>query len=173
MRKSDIRDDNGNTLNEQKWKTDGVSFTIIGGADGPTSIFLAGKLGGNDAKEQSEEEAEAQTKEQMEEQTEMKAEVITAKQAKEIMDSGEQCVILDVREADEYTDGHIEGAIQLSYTEIETRAEQVLTDKDKLILVYCRSGRRSAIAAQALAELGYTNVKDFGGIIDWPYETVK
>ncbi len=204
MRKSDIRDDNGNTLYEQKrkakslirmvlvcvlvvllvgaillgifiqkWKTDGVSFAIIGGADGPTSIFLAGKLGGSDAKEQSEEEAEVQTKEQMEEQAEMKAEVITTKQAKEIMNSGEECVILDVREADEYAEGHIEGAIQLSYTEIETRAEQVLADKDKLILVYCRSGRRSAIAAQALLELGYSNVKDFGGIIDWPYETVK
>ena len=147
MRKSDIRDDNGNNLNEQKWKTDGVSFTIIGGADGPTSIFLAGKLGGNDAKEQSEEEAEAQTKEQMEEQTEMKAEVITAKQAKEIMEQNTECVILDVREQSEYEEGHIAGAILIPYTEMENKAEEELPDKDQLILVYCRSGRRSAIAA--------------------------
>ena len=54
--------------------------------------------------------------------------------------------------------------------EIEARAEEVLTDKDQLILVYCRSGRRSKIAAEALVELGYTNIKEFGGIIDWPYE---
>ena len=61
----------------------------------------------------------------------------------------------------------------LPYTEIEDKAEEVLPDKEALILVYCRSGRRSKIAAESLAELGYTNVKEFGGIIDWKYGTVK
>ena len=57
--------------------------------------------------------------------------------------------------------------------EVASRAEKELPNKDQLILVYCRSGRRSIIAAQALVDLGYTNVKEFGGIIDWPYEIVK
>ena len=95
---------------------------------------------------------------------------ITAEEAKQIMDSEEGYIILDVREQDEYDAGHIPGAILIPYTQIEEKAEEVLTDKDQLILVYCRSGRRSKIAAEALAELGYTNIKEFGGIIDWPYE---
>lgn len=99
--------------------------------------------------------------------------VITAKEAKEIIDGSENYVILDVREADEFAKGHIEGAIQISYTELEDRAEAELPDKDQTILVYCRSGRRSAIAAQSLVKLGYTDVRDFGGILDWPYETVR
>ena len=95
---------------------------------------------------------------------------ITAKEAKEIMDTEEGYIILDVRTQEEYNEGHIPGAIVISHEEIEARAEEVLTDKDQLILVYCRSGRRSKIAAEALVELGYTNIKEFGGIIDWPYE---
>ena len=95
---------------------------------------------------------------------------ITAEEAKQIMDTEEGYIILDVREQDEYDAGHIPGAILIPHTEIEARAEEVLTDKDQLILVYCRSGRRSKIAAEALVELGYTNIKEFGGIIDWPYE---
>ena len=95
---------------------------------------------------------------------------ITAEEAKQIMDSEEGYIILDVRTQEEYDQGHIPGAIVISHEEIEEKAEQVLTDKDQLILVYCRSGRRSKIAAEALAELGYTNIKEFGGIIDWPYE---
>ena len=82
-------------------------------------------------------------------------------------------IILDVRTQEEYDQGHIPGAIVISHEEIPEKAEDVLTDKDQLILVYCRSGRRSKIAAEALAELGYTNIKEFGGIIDWPYEIVK
>ena len=100
----------------------------------------------------------------------MMFEQITAEDAKKIMDSGEDCIILDVREQDEYNEGHIPGAILNPYTEIENKADEMLPDKDKLILVYCRSGRRSKIAAQSLADLGYTNIKEFGGIIDWPYE---
>ena len=95
---------------------------------------------------------------------------ITAEEAKQIMDSEEGYIILDVRTQEEYDQGHIPGAIMISHEEIEEKAEEVLTDKDQLILVYCRSGRRSKIAAEALAELGYTNIKEFGGIIDWPYE---
>ena len=95
---------------------------------------------------------------------------ITAEVAKQIMDSQEGYIILDVRTREEYDQGHIPGAILIPNTEIEARAEEVLTDKDQLILVYCRSGRRSTLAAEALVELGYTNIKEFGGIIDWPYE---
>ena len=98
---------------------------------------------------------------------------ITAGEAKEIMDTEEGYVILDVREQDEYDAGHISGAILIPYTQIEAKANEMLPDKDQLILVYCRSGRRSKIAAEALAELGYTNIKEFGGILDWPYEVEK
>ena len=94
---------------------------------------------------------------------------ITAEEAKQIMDSEEGYVILDVRTQEEYDEGHIPGAILIPNTEIEARAEEELTDQDQLILVYCRSGRRSKLAADALVELGYTNIKEFGGIIDWPY----
>ena len=101
------------------------------------------------------------------------SEVITPEEAKEIMNQEDSYVILDVREQDEYDEGHIEGALLLPYTEIEKRAGEELPEKDQLILVHCRSGRRSAIAAESLTEMGYTNIKDFGGIIDWPYEVVK
>lgn len=89
------------------------------------------------------------------------------------MESESNIVILDVREEDEYLEGHIKNAIQLSYTKINDDSEKVLKDKNKLILVYCRSGRRSYIAANYLDRLGYNNVKDFGGILDWPYEIEK
>ena len=89
------------------------------------------------------------------------------------MDSGEEHIILDTREQDEFDEGHIPGAILIPYTEIENEAEAMLPDKDKLILVYCRSGRRSKIAAESLSKLGYTNIKEFGGIIDWTYEIEK
>ena len=95
---------------------------------------------------------------------------ITAEKAKQIMDTEEGYIILDVRAQEEYDEGHIPGEILIPHTEIEARAEEVLTDKDQLILVYCRSGRRSKIAAEALVEMGYTNIKEFGGILDWPYE---
>ena len=95
---------------------------------------------------------------------------ITAQEAKEIMDREKGYVILDVRTQEEYDQGHIPGAVLIPDSQIEERAQEVLTDKDQLILVYCRSGRRSKLAAQSLAELGYTNIREFGGIIDWPYE---
>ena len=95
---------------------------------------------------------------------------ITAEEAKHIMDTEEGYIILDVRAQEEYDQGHIPGAIVIPHTEIETRAEEELTDKDQQILVYCRSGRRSKMAAEILVDLGYTNIKEFGGILDWPYE---
>ena len=95
---------------------------------------------------------------------------ITAEEAKQIMDSETGYIILDVRTQEEYDQGHIPGAIVISHEQIAEKAEEVLTDKDQLILVYCRSGRRSKLAAQILAELGYTNIKEFGGILEWPYE---
>ena len=95
---------------------------------------------------------------------------ITAEKAKQIMDMEEGYIILDVRTQEEYDEGHIPGAILIPNTEIEDRAEDEMTDKNQLILVYCRSGRRSKLAAEILVELGYTNIREFGGIIDWPYE---
>lgn len=100
-------------------------------------------------------------------------EQISGEQAKHIMDTQDGYVILDARTTEEFDEGHIEGAILIPEYEVAQRAEQELTDKNQLILVYCRSGRRSKIAAQALVDLGYTNVKEFGGIIDWQYEVVK
>ena len=98
---------------------------------------------------------------------------ISGAEAKALMDSESGYIILDVREQYEYNEGHIPGAILIPYGEIADRAEKELPDKDQLILVYCRSGRRSKIAAEELVKLGYTNVKEFGGIIDWEYEIVK
>ena len=100
-------------------------------------------------------------------------EQITQSEAKRIMDSEEGYIILDVRTEEEFAEGHIAGAILIPNDEISETAEKILTDKDQLILVYCRSGRRSKIAAEELVKLGYTNVKEFGGIIDWEYEIVK
>ena len=94
-------------------------------------------------------------------------------EAKALMDSESGYIIIDARTQEEYDQGHIPGAILIPEYEIEDRAEKELPDKDQLILVYCRSGRRSKIAAEELVKLGYTNVKEFGGIIDWEYETVK
>jgi len=95
---------------------------------------------------------------------------ITPEEAKTIMDTQNDYVILDVRTKEEFDEGHIPGAILIPDYEIQEKAETVLRDKAQLILVYCRSGRRSKNAAQILAQLGYTNVKEFGGILDWPYE---
>ena len=100
-------------------------------------------------------------------------EQITAEQAKTIMDTEKDYIIIDARNEEEFAEGHIENAILIPEYEIADRAEKELPDKEQLILVYCRSGRRSKIASEELVKLGYTNVKEFGGIIDWPYETVK
>ena len=100
-------------------------------------------------------------------------EQISQEEAKNIMDAESDFIILDVRTEEEFEEGHIENAILIPDYEIAAKAEEVLLDKTQLILVYCRSGNRSKGASQMLADLGYTNVKEFGGIIDWEYEIVK
>lgn len=97
---------------------------------------------------------------------------IIAKEAKEMMEADSSITILDVRTEEEYNTGHIEGAILIPDTEVLEKAEELLTDKSATILLYCRSGRRSALAAADLVELGYSQVYDFGGIIDWEYDIV-
>ena len=95
---------------------------------------------------------------------------ISPEEAKVLMDTQEDYVILDVRTQEEFDTGHIPGAVLIPNTEIADRAEQELPNKDQLLLVYCRSGNRSKQASQILVELGYTNIREFGGINDWPYE---
>jgi len=98
---------------------------------------------------------------------------ISAATAKEMMDEDKDVIILDVRTKDEYNEKHIEGAILLPVTVVAERVESLIPDKDTTILVYCRSGNRSATASAELVSLGYTDVYDFGGIIDWIYGTVS
>lgn len=100
-------------------------------------------------------------------------EQITVKDAKQIMDNQKGYAILDVRTKAEYEASHIEDAILLPHDEINEEVSDILPDKNQMLLVYCRSGIRSKIAALQLAELGYTNIKEFGGIIDWPYDVVR
>ena len=96
---------------------------------------------------------------------------ISQEEAKAMMDT-QVVIILDVREQDEYDSGHIPGAVLLPVGPIdETTAAEVIPEKDSTVLVYCRSGNRSKTASAALAELGYTNIYEFGGINTWPYET--
>ena len=133
---------------------DGESVTIVGESDGPTAIFLAGKLGGNEA---------------------MTYEQILMEEAKEIFETAEEkhYIILDVRRPDEFADGHIPGAINIANETIGTEAPAELPDKDQVIYVYCRSGNRSKQAAEKLVALGYSNIIEFGGIIDWTGEIEK
>ena len=98
---------------------------------------------------------------------------ISPSTAMEMMTQSKDIIILDVRTEEEFNEGYIENAILLPYTDIPFQAKKVLPDKEATILIYCRSGRRSAIAAKNLVELGYTNIYDFGGIIDWPGEIIK
>lgn len=86
------------------------------------------------------------------------------------MENERDYIILDVRTLEEFNNGYIEKAILIPDDEINDKAEKILKDKDQLILVYCHCGRRSKTASEALVELGYTNVSDFGGINNWPYE---
>lgn len=98
---------------------------------------------------------------------------ITTQEAKDVMDSETGYLILDVRTQEEYEEGHIMGAVLIPDYEIAERAEKELPDKEQLILVYCRSGRRSKGASAELASMGYKNVREFGGIIDWPFDVTK
>lgn len=95
---------------------------------------------------------------------------ISQEEAKNRMDT-EEVLILDVREQNEYDSGHIPGAVLLPVGTIDKdTAAQVIPEKDTTVLVYCRSGNRSKTASSTLAELGYTNIYEFGGINTWPYE---
>ena len=122
--------------------------TIIGGADGPTSIFLASK---------NEKDSYTQ---------------IDQETAKLMMDLEDGHIIVDVRRQDEFDEGHIPGAICIPNESIIDTQPEELPDLDQIILVYCRSGRRSKEASQKLFDMGYTNVFEFGGIIDWTGEVV-
>ena len=122
--------------------------TIIGGADGPTSVFLASK-----------DDKDSYT--QIDQET-----------AKLMMDLGDGHVIVDVRRQDEYDEGHIPGAICIPNESIVDSMPSELPDLEQVILVYCRSGRRSKEAAQKLFDMGYINVFVFGGIIDWTGEVI-
>ena len=98
---------------------------------------------------------------------------ISQQEAKQMMDSG-NVIVLDVREKDEYDAGHIAGAVLLPVGTIgENSAAEVIPQKDSTVLVYCRSGNRSKTASQKLADLGYTQVFEFGGINTWPYEVER
>ena len=122
--------------------------TIIGGADGPTSVFLASK---NDKVSYTQIDQET---------------------AKLMMNLDDGHVIVDVRRQDEFDEGHIPGAICIPNESITDSMPSELPDFEQIILVYCRSGRRSKEAAQKLFDMGYTNVFEFGGIIDWTGEVV-
>lgn len=112
--------------------------------------------------------ASAQKKE-----TTMAYEQISQKEAKSLMDNNKNIVILDVRTKKEFDEGHIKGAINIPVETIGSIPPAQLRDKKQMILVYCRSGRRSKMAAQKLGIMGYENVLEFGGIMDWGYGTVK
>ena len=97
---------------------------------------------------------------------------ISQQEALELMDTQEDYVILDVRRPDEFASGHIPSAVNIANETIGETEPPELPHKDQLILVYCRSGNRSKQASQKLADLGYTNVVEFGGINTWPGEIV-
>ena len=96
---------------------------------------------------------------------------ISSSEAVSIMESTENYIILDVRTPDEYKDRHIKGAINIPNETIGDKEPKSLPDKNQLILVYCRSGNRSKQASKKLAEMGYTNIVEFGGINTWSGET--
>ena len=134
---------------------EGDAIAIIGGADGgPTSVFLAGNLTGGEN--------------QVAEYTS-----ITMEDAKQIFQEKGDYLIVDVRRADEFAEGHIPGAINIANEDIVSAEPAELPDKDQMIYVYCRSGNRSKQASAKLAAMGYTNIVEFGGILDWTGEVER
>ena len=97
---------------------------------------------------------------------------ITQEKAKEMMQADDGHIIVDVRRQDEYDSGHIPGAILIPNESIGTECPKELPDLNQIIMIYCRSGRRSKEASQKLADMGYTHIYEFGGIIDWTGEIV-
>ena len=98
---------------------------------------------------------------------------ISSEEAKNIIDSSNDEIIIDVREKNEYEEGHIKDSILIPLDTSENTIEDIIKDKNSQILVYCRSGRISAEASKIIKSLGYNNIYDFGGIIDWKYEIQK
>lgn len=96
--------------------------------------------------------------------------MISPERVKEKIDEEESFVLLDVRTKEENEQERIPGSVLIPLDQIEKNAEAVLTDKNAEIIVYCRSGSRSNTAARILGNMGYTNVRDLGGILSWPYE---
>lgn len=135
-------------------KPNGISVTVIGGADGPTSVFLAGKIDGGD------EKMAGYTS-------------ITMDEAKKVFQTAGDYQIVDVRRADEFAVGHIPGAMNIANEEIGSEAPAALPDKNQVIYVYCRSGSRSKQAAAKLAALGYTHIIEIGGIMNWTGEVER
>ena len=207
-------------------------IAIIGGADGPTSVFIAGKLPGGhgenmqeEIEEELQEEIEEELQEEMEESLDLdirnedelfvmngsaengNAESVNAEsdnaqsvyaenmdgenmmgkyeknkqsyisismqEAKECFETEEGYLILDVRREDEYETGHIPGAVLLPNESIGDVPPGELPDMEQIIFVYCRSGNRSKLAAEKLANMGYTNIIEIGGILDWNGEIEK
>ncbi len=111
--------------------------------------------------------AEATTIEQNEPQ------LINATTGKTMMDENPDIILVDVRTQSEFDEGHIEGALLLPLDSLSSNAQKVLKDKTAIIIVYCRSGNRSATAIDLLYDLGYANLYDMGGIINWPYGIVN
>lgn len=142
----------GTISEEDHSKIEGTTEGLTGREDGTTS---------EDGKETAVGENTTEVKK------------LTAEEAYERMNSGDSLVVVDVRTAEEYAAGHIEGAILIPNEDIADAKPELLPVEDAEILIYCRSGNRSAQAAAKLLAMGYTNVSDFGGILDWPYETVE
>ena len=99
--------------------------------------------------------------------------LISPEEAKGMIEANPDIVLLDVRTEEEYAAGYIPGSQLLPYNEIESRLDELPADRSTPIIIYCRSGNRSAVAASVLAQLGFTELYDLGGIISWPYETVR
>lgn len=132
-----------------------ASIAIIGGEDGPTSVFLAGEISDKSGGQN------------------MGYTQINMDIAKSVFEVPGDYIILDVRRADEYAQGHIKGAINVANEEILDADIAELPNKDQTIYVYCRSGNRSKQAAEKLVKLGYKNIIEFGGIIDWKGDIEK
>lgn len=133
-------------------KAEDATVIVLDGADGPISIFLAGKLSGGEAVGYTS---------------------ISMEEAKENFALEGDYIILDVRRADEFQEGHIPGAINIANEDIMELASVKLPIFDQTIYVYCRSGNRSKQASEKLVSLGYSNVIECGGIIDWTGDLEK
>lgn len=137
-----------NAANQEENST----IAVVSDSDGPTSVFFAGKLGEEDKVEYTS---------------------ITMDEAMKIFEQKGDYIILDVRRADEFAEGHIPSAINIANEDIGNSEISALPDKNQTIYVYCRSGNRSKKASAKLVDMGYTNIIEFGGIIDWKGEIEK